>query len=137
MEGNLTRRYETATEYFHEAFTEYIAIGMTYREFWELDSSLVKDYRRASKIRQKEINYTAWLNGLYVLNALNSGVPVCVTGIAKQKVDLPHFPDRPIDFDAESRKKAEEENRKLQIARMREIAEQFNTTFRKKQSMKE
>lgn len=132
MEGNLTRKYKTATEYFHEAFPEYIAAGMTYREFWELDSSLVKDYRNAMIIKQKEINYVAWLNGLYMLNALNSGVPVCVTGFAKSKIELPHFPDRPIDFEAQTAEAKAKEERKKAIDRMKQIAEQFNKTFRKK-----
>lgn len=130
MEGNLT--HKTASEIFHEVFPDYLAAGMSYREFWELKSSLVKDYRRANEIRKREINYIAWLNGLYTLNALNSGVPVCVTGIAKSKVELPRFPDKPIDFEAQSAEEKAKEERKKQIEHMKQIAEQFNRTFRKK-----
>lgn len=130
MEGNLTNK--TASEIFHEAFPEYVAMGMSYREFWELDSSLVKDYRRANKIKQDQVNYQSWLTGLYVLNALNSGVPVSVIGFAKHNVDLPHFPETPIDFEAQTREERAKKEREKQIAKMKEIAEQFNKTFRKR-----
>lgn len=135
MEGNLTNK--TASEIFHELFPEYLAMGMSYREFWELDSSLVKAYRKAHRIRNDEINYTAWLNGIYILNALNSGIPVYLTGIAKTRVDLPKYPEKPIDFEERNREEKAKKDREMQIARMREMAEQFNATFRKRQSKKE
>ena len=130
MEGNLTSK--TASEIFHEAFPEYIAMGMSYREFWELDSSLVKDYRRANKIKQDQANYQAWLTGLYMLNALNSGVPVSVVGFAKHKVELPHFPEKPIDFEAQTKEERAKKERAKQFTKMKEIAEQFNQTFRRR-----
>ena len=83
MEGDL--KPKTATEIFQEAFPIYLAMGMSYREFWEMESWLVRSYRKAHEIRQEENNYNAWLNGLYTLQALNVGVPVVVKGFAKQK----------------------------------------------------
>ena len=115
-----------------EAFAEYIAMGMSYREFWELDSSLVKDYRKAQKVKRDQMNYSAWLTGLYVLNALNSGVPVSVVGFAKHRIELPHYSENPIDFEAQTAEAKAKEERKKQIEHMKKIAEQFNKTFRKK-----
>ena len=135
MEGSLTDK--TPSEIFHEAFPEYIAMGMSYREFWELDSSLVKDYRRAHRIKQEQANYNAWLTGLYVLNALNSGVPVSVGGFAKHKVELPRFPEQPIDFEKQTAEEKEKKKLKEKAEKMREFAERFNQAFRKRNGTSE
>jgi hypothetical protein len=114
----------------------YIAIGMTYEQFWEKESWLVKSYREAQKIKNKESNYFAWLNGVYVLQALQSGVPVMLTGIVKEKIKLPEFPKTPIDFDASSKEEQEKKQMELQKARMKEMAERFNAAFMKRQEAK-
>ena len=134
MERNL--KPKTIVEIFKEAFPVYLAMGMTYREFWELDSSLVIAYRKAYQIKQEESNNSAWLQGLYFLQALQSGVPVFLNGIMKTKVDLPEFPQKPIPFSKDGKKKQEEDKMKLQVARMKAMAEQFNATFAKKQGTK-
>ena len=131
MEGNL--KPKTPTELFNEAFPAYIAMGMTYREFWEMESSLVIFYRKAYRIKQDEINHSAWLQGLYIVQALNSGVPVVLNGMMKQVKDLPNYPSKPIEFSDKSEKKVEEDRMKLQVAKMKEMMEQFNSTFARKQ----
>lgn len=108
-------------------------MGMTYNEFFYKESWLVKSYRKAYRIKQDEINYSAWLHGLYTIQALNSGVPVTLNGIMKQVKDLPNYPNKPIDFGENDKKKAEEKRMELQVAKMREMMEQFNSTFAKKQ----
>lgn len=113
----------------------YLAIGMSYREFWEGEGWLVKSYREAHRIRTDEINHAAWLNGVYVLKALNAGVPVVLTGVVKERVKLPEFPETPIDFSEKGTADAERKQMELQKARMQMIAEQFNATFRKKHGM--
>lgn len=111
-------------------------MGMTYREFWEMDSSLVIAYRKAYRIKQDEINHSAWLHGLYILQALQSGIPVVLNGILKTKVELPTFPKEPFNFGEQAKKKKEEDQMQLQVAKMKAIAEQFNATFAKKQEKK-
>ena len=114
----------------------YLAIGMNYEDVWEKESWLVVSFREAERIRKEEKNYFAWLGGIYTLQALQTGVPVMLTGIAKQTVHLPEFPNRPIDF---TRAKEEEQERKkmeANRAKMQAIAEQFNATFRRKQEEK-
>ena len=125
MEGNL----KTTSEIFHEAFPIYLAMGMTYEQFWEKESWLVKSYREAYRIKQDEINHSAWLNGLYMLRALQSGIPVYLNGIVKSKIDLPEYPNKPLEFGETNKEKQEEKQMELQIAKMREMAEQFNKTF--------
>lgn len=136
MEGSLTRP-KTYKEIFIEAFPMYLAAGMTYEEFWEKESWLVKCYRRASQIKLDEVNYSAWLHGVYVLNALQSGIPVVLNGIAKERISLPQFPEKPIDFSERAKAEKEKKQMELQRAHMQAMVEQFNRTFRKKQEAKE
>ena len=42
------------TETFEKACPEYIAMGMTYEQFWYGESSMVIPYRKAFQIRQEE-----------------------------------------------------------------------------------
>jgi len=118
----------------------YLAMGMTYEQFWEMESWLVKSFRKAHKIRyeekQNEINYSAWLSGVYTMKALQTGIPVVVNGFVKTHVDLPQFPEKPIDFAANSKAEREKKQMELQRARMQMIAEQFNATFKRKQEAK-
>ena len=131
MERGLTKP-KTAKEIFLEAFPQYLAIGMTYEQFWEKESWLVKSYREANKLKLDEINYSAWLHGIYVLNALQSGVPVILNGIAKERISLPGFPEKPIDFSEKAKEDQEKKQMEKQRAYMQMIAEQFNATFKKK-----
>ena len=129
------------SETFREAFTRYLAIGMTYDQFWNKESWLVRNYREAQKLKNEATNHEAWLNGIYILQALQTGIPVMLTGIAKEKVELPKYPDVPIDFEKEKTEKQEAERQKqqmeLQRAKMLEMAEQFNRTFRRKHGIQE
>ncbi len=68
-----TREKEN-TEIFNECFPFYLAIGMSAEEYWTGDSTLVQYYRKAYKIRQEEINNTAWLQGLYIYDAVSTAL---------------------------------------------------------------
>lgn len=83
---------------FDKVFPDYLAMGMTYEQFWRQDCSLVIAYRKAYKIRQEEVNRSAWLQGLYVYKALQSS-PVVVQGFMKQGATVEPYPNKPINFD--------------------------------------
>ena len=110
----------------------YLAIGMTHEEFWEKESWLVKCYREAQKIRNESDNFHAWLSGVYVLKALQTGIPVVLNGIAKQSIRLPEFPEKPIDLVGTRKEEQEKKQMELQKAKMQEMVEAFNATFRRK-----
>ena len=87
----------TCSQLFHKVFPEYLAMGMTYEQFWEQDCSLVIAYRKAYKLRQEEKNREAWLHGLYILKALQSGA-ITVNGFAPKGYSPEPYPNQPIDF---------------------------------------
>lgn len=65
------KRYENYTDAFEDLFPQYLAIGMTYDEYWNGNPYLVVDYRKAHKAKQEQRNWEMWLQGLYFFNALS------------------------------------------------------------------
>ena len=50
-------------------------MGMTPEQFWDGDVWLCKAYRDAKRIRINEANHLAWLQGLYVYQAIGALAP--------------------------------------------------------------
>jgi len=44
-------------ETFNEAFPHYLAMGMSYSDYWENDCTMVIAYRKAFQIRQEQELY--------------------------------------------------------------------------------
>lgn len=53
-----------------------LSIGISYELFWTLNPKKLQPFFEAEKIKQeqkyKDINYTAWLNGMYVASAISA-----------------------------------------------------------------
>lgn len=82
-------------------------MGMTYEQFWQQDCSLVIAYREAYRIRQEEMNRSAWLNGLYLFKAMLAA-PITVNGFAPKGTKLEAYPNKPIDFTPQKPKTAQQ-----------------------------
>jgi len=65
---------KTYTERFYEAFPWYLAMGMTYDQFWNEDCNLAKCYKEAYKIQRDRKNQELWIQGLYFCKAINGSV---------------------------------------------------------------
>lgn len=75
-----------------------LSMDIPYETFWILNPRLLKPFAKAFKSKQEEkqatINYTAWLNGIYISRAIGS----C---FSKDN----HYPEKPIDlFEKEEEK---------------------------------
>lgn len=64
------------TDIFDEQFPYYLAIGMTYDQFWNDDPTLVKAFRKAEEIKTTKANQMAWLQGRYIYDAILRVTPV-------------------------------------------------------------
>lgn len=129
----------TVSELYHKAFPHYIAMGMTYEEFWEMDCSLVKDYREAKRLRLDEANYVAWLNGLYVYDALCKASPL-FRAFSRSGTTAAPYPDKPYEFQRQEKLTPEQEGERKQqaaIAYMDQIADRFNRSFFQKKKQEE
>lgn len=120
---------------FHEVFPQYLAMGMTYELFWDEDCMLVRDYRKAFKIRQEQMNYAAWLQGMYFYEALCDVSPV-LHAFAKNGTRVRPYSDKPYEFKPA---KPDEDDRKREMKRgihaMESIAARFNQSFARKQEV--
>lgn len=64
------------TDQFNAVFPYYLAMGMTYDQFWNDNPWLAKDYREADKIKRQRENQALWLQGMYVYEAICSASPL-------------------------------------------------------------
>ena len=97
MDGRGVEKGLSVSELYHRVFPEYLAMGMTYDQFWKGDCTLVIPYREAYRIRQEEMNRMAWLQGLYMYKALQS-TPVIVHGFARRDTKIEPYPAKPLEF---------------------------------------
>lgn len=93
---------------------------MTYEQYWYGDVWMVEAFRESDKLRQKRNNELAWLQGAYILRALDATV---VNMMRKRGEQPSQYPDAPfpIGDERESRSADDEkakEDRELAIARL-------------------
>lgn len=93
------------TEVFEQHFPYYLAMGMTYEQFWYKDCKLVEYYRKADEIRAERKNQELWLQGMYIYDALCRVSPI-LHAFAKNGTRPEDYPDKPYPI---SERKAEQE----------------------------
>lgn len=97
-------------EIFTDAFPYYLAMGMSYEEFWRGSPSLVRAYRKAFEIKRANRNWEMWQQGLYIFTALHCNpIPV---GFPKEDSKNSGYPDRPLPL-SEKEAKEQEQQREL------------------------
>ena len=113
MEGSVgepsTKSY---TEIFNEAFPYYLSIGMSYELYWYGEPNLVKAYREADELRVDRMNYEAWLQGLYVYQAVGALYPV-FNPFSKQKKAEEYLKEPIVITERARNQKAMEESNKM------------------------
>ena len=129
---------------FDEQLPEYMAIGMTYDEFWDGEYGTKRAARKAYSIRirneQKLADRQNWYMGQYLIQVLHS-VPLLVAGLnVKRGAQLPEYPDKPYfeqyeeQKKEEVRKKKEEDQTRMAMAMMQAAFNRFNKRFEQKQA---
>ncbi len=73
-----TRTPDSCREIFDKAFPSYLALGMTYDEFYREDHTLVIAYRKAYKQKMEQKNQDYWLMGAYVYQAICRAAPLLI-----------------------------------------------------------
>ena len=102
-----TTQAKTDTEIFEECFPFYLAIGMSYAEYWEGDSKLAQYYRKAYRIKQDEFNNNAWLQGMYIYDAVSTALHNALRGFGKQKSPAKDYAKQPYEFNNKVKTEAE------------------------------
>lgn len=84
-----------------KAFPQYLAMGMTYEQFWEQDVELAKFYREAWQLKQQLKEQDLWLQGLYIQEA----IAACFSDKKKPF----HYPEEPHGVFEKRKKKQKKE----------------------------
>ena len=100
------------SEQFHKVFPMYLAMGMTYEQFWDGDSILVVDYRKADEIRNDKLNQQLWLQGMYIYEALCDVAPI-LRAFPKKGTKPHKYPAEPYAISQKERKQKSEQKEKL------------------------
>ena len=109
---------KTYTEIFEECFPFYLVCGMSYAEYWAGDPSLAQYYRKAYRLRQEELNNNAWLQGLYIYDAVSTALHNALRGFSKQTPPAKDYAKQPYELynkvktEAEKAKEVEIEQEK-------------------------
>lgn len=83
---------------------------MSYAEYWEGDPILTRYYRKAYLIRQEEMNNNAWLQGLYIYDAVSTALHNALRGFGKSKPPIKEYAKSPYNFN--KKEKTEEEKQR-------------------------
>lgn len=89
-----------------------MAFGMTYEEYWDGDVKAHRMYRETHRLRMKQKNFEAWLQGRYFYDALCAVSPILrAFSKAKKPSDYPKEPYNLTPEDAKESKEREERER--------------------------
>lgn len=87
--------------YLNELCAYALSIGMTLKEYWEDEPSLIVHYIEAEKIRQKKRNHELWLQGAYIYQAIGGLYPL-FNPFSKEHKAKP-YPSTPFPIDEQDR----------------------------------
>lgn len=125
----------TIGEFFEQMCPIYMFFGITPQEYWDGDVDLAKWYRRKSEYEQKHENYIAWLNGMYVYQAILDCVPV-LRAFSKATRPEPYLTE-PFPITSKEREEKEEEEKRKCLKETKlhfeAYALRFNARFDEKQ----
>ena len=113
-DGEITSPHKTFTEYFNELFPAYLAMGMTWTQFWEDEPELTIAYRKSDMIRKRQKNEELWLEGMYVAEALSATV-----GNMFAKGQKHQYPTEPFPITVEEQQERREREEKARMERMK------------------
>ena len=130
---NIAPNFPTYTAQFNKVFPYYLAIGMTYEQFWEQDCELVIYYRKAAEIKQSLQNQQAWLQGAYFYEAILDASPILHDYVKKGTKPIP-YRNEPYEFGLDKEAKQLQDAEK--DARAKAYMEAFAASMNKKFSQK-
>ena len=81
----------------NEWFPYYLALGMTYEQYWCSDPYLTVYYQKARKMKFDYDNQMAWINGMYIYDAVSA--IVFNTWCRKEGEQCKNYTDKPYEFD--------------------------------------
>ena len=115
---------------FEELCGYYMSIGMSYRDYWDGDSTMVKYYRQADELRKERRNAALWLQGIYFYEALLNASPV-LNPLSSRKKPFP-FRDSPIPLTEAEKTRLDEIDKQKRLEAGREAMRAMMIAFNEK-----
>lgn len=123
------------SEIFEEACPYYLSIGLTPEEYWEGDCQYARYARKAEKLRLEKANQLAWLQGMYVYDAITRVSPI-LNPFAKKGTKAKPYPTEPYPLGLSSETDKEEELEKEMSDKgttyLQNFMSKFNDQFNRK-----
>ena len=91
--------------YRHTLLPKCLLMGISEKEFWNMNPYLLEAYRKADELRIKQADSDRWSQGLYFDNAVVAGVDNALNGrkSSAKYIDKPMYSE--IDFSEKEKKK--------------------------------
>lgn len=119
------------SEVFHAQFPYYLSIGMTYDQYWNMDCTLVRDYRKAAELQAERKNHELWLQGMYIYDALCCASPV-FRDFAKKGTKPAPYPQFPYPLTEQAKQEIEEKEEKRTFDKGMAMMEAFMKSHNKR-----
>lgn len=135
--GDSTPTPQTFSEAFEQKFPYYLSIGMTETQYWDGDPALPKYYRKAEEMRRERYNQEAWLQGMYIYDAILRLVPV-LHAFAKKGTKPKPYVEEPYPISKKEQIDLKQKKEKKVFDKGKAVMEAFmsmtNKKFKKKGS---
>ena len=105
-------------EMFERLCPDYIAMGMTYNQFWHCNTKVHRDYRLAWIKRKQYRNWEMWWQGGYIYDALLKVAPVMRAAFGKGKVEPGKYMEEPLPLTKKEADDRQEARRRQKIEQM-------------------
>lgn len=109
---------KSLAEIFTELCPKYMAMGMSYREFWHCNTKVHRDYRKAWEERKRYRNWEMWMQGAYIYDALLKIAPFMRAAMSKAVIEPKKYVEAPYPLTKKEAKALEERRRIQNMKRM-------------------
>lgn len=113
-DGEVTSPLQSFTQVFDEVFPAYLAMGMSYEQFWLAEPELARAYRKADAINRRRQNEWLWVEGMYTAHALSATV-----GNMFSKGNKHQYPSEPIPITEEELTERKEREQRAKMERIK------------------
>lgn len=117
-DGSSDDAHMSLAETFTSLCPVYMAMGMTYDEFWNCNTKVHKAYRDAWKQKKQYRNWELWMQGAYIYDALLKVAPVMRAALSKTRVDPGKYLEEPYPLTEKEANDREEAKRQARLSRL-------------------
>lgn len=121
--------YQTFSDYADRLCPIYMAMGVSYNEFWNGDYSQFKYYWEKENILNEKKNAELWLLGNYVYDAICAVAPVLVAN-PRNGAKITPYHKKPYQLNEEEPKTPQEEQNEM-LVKFKNMTSRWNENFNK------